>query len=80
MGRRAMRMTIELPEEQVWRLAEVCRRERMSRVEVIRRAVADYLDAGPGRDAGNAFGIWRDRRDRNVDGLQFERRLRREWF
>jgi len=72
-----MRTTIELSEEQVRRLARICRRERVSRAEAIRRAVADYLDA---RDVGGrraAFGIWRDR---NVDGLQLERRLRREWL
>lgn len=72
-----MRMTIELSAEQVRRLAEVCRLEGVSRAEVIRRAVVGYLDAGHGRDAGDAFGIWRDR---NVDGLQLERRLRREWL
>ena len=68
-------MTIELPEEQVRRLADVCRREGVSRAEVIRRAIAHYLDARYVRDRDAMFGIWRDR---NVDGLRYERRLRRE--
>ena len=71
-----MRMTIELSEEQVWRLADVCRRESVSRAEVIRRAVADYLDARYVGDHEGVFGIWRDR---HVDGLRFEGRFRREW-
>lgn len=69
-------MTIELPEEQVRRLADVCRREGVSRAEVIRRAIAYYLDALYVRDRDDMFGIWRNR---NVDGLPFERRLRCEW-
>ena len=71
-----MRMTIELSEEQVRRLADVCRREGVSSAEVIRRAVADYLDARHVGYRQGAFGIWRDR---HVDGLRFERRFRREW-
>lgn len=71
-----MRTIIELPDEQVRQLADVCRRENVSRAEVIRRAIASYLDARHVGDREDAFGIWRDR---NVDGLRYERRLRREW-
>ena len=71
-----MRTIIELPEEQVRQLADVCRREGVSRAEVIRRAVADYLHARHLRDRDDAFGIWQDR---HLDGLRYERRLRREW-
>lgn len=72
-----MRTIIELPEEQVRQLADVCRREGVSRAEVIRRAVADYLQARHLRDRDDAFGIWQDR---HLDGLRYERRLRREWW
>ena len=71
-----MRTTIDLPEEQVQQLGELCRREGVSRAEVVRRAVADYLKAHCVRERQDAFGIWRDRRP---DGLEYERRLRREW-
>ena len=71
-----MRTIIELPDEQVRQLADVCRREGVSRAEVIRRAIASYLDARHAGERDDAFGIWRDR---NVDGLGYERRLRREW-
>ena len=69
-------MSIQLSEEQVRRLADVCRREGVSRAEVIRCAVAYYLDARYVRDRDDLFGIWWDR---NEDGRRCERRLRREW-
>ncbi len=71
-----MRTIIDLPDDQVERLGEICRRDGVSRAEVIRRAVADYLDALCLRERGDVFGIWRGR---GVDGLEYERRLRSEW-
>ena len=72
----AMRTIIDLPEEQVQRLGGLCRREGVSRAEAVRRAVTDYLNAHSMREQRDAFGIWRERRP---DGLEYERRLRREW-
>jgi hypothetical protein len=71
-----MRTIIELPEDQLRDLAELCRRERISRAEAIRRAVAEYSRRRRAGDTRRAFGLWRDRRR---DGLAYERRLRREW-
>jgi len=71
-----MRTIIELPQEQLRALAEVCRREQISRAEAVRRAVADYASRHATGEAEKAFGLWRGRR---VDGLAYERRLRREW-
>ena len=71
-----MRTIIDLPEDQVQRLGKLCRREGVSRAEAVRRAVADYLNVHSTRERQDAFGIWRDR---GPDGLEYERRLRREW-
>lgn len=71
-----MRTIIDLKEEQIRALAEVCRREQISRAEAVRRAVAEYASRHATGEAGRAFGLWRKRR---VDGLAYERRLRREW-
>ena len=71
-----MRITINLADDQARRLAEVCRREGVSRAEAIRRAVADYLDARCPREREDVFGLWRNRR---IDGLEYERRRRNEW-
>ncbi len=71
-----MRTIIEMPEAQLRALAELCQREKISRAEAIRRAVADYAGRKRVDGAEQAFGLWRRRR---VDGLAYERRLRREW-
>jgi metal-responsive CopG/Arc/MetJ family transcriptional regulator len=71
-----MRTIVELPEEQLRALTELCRRQKISRAEAIRRAVAEYARRRLAAESGRAFGIWRGRR---VDGLAYERRLRREW-
>ena len=71
-----MRTIIELPEEQVRRLAELCHREGLSRAEAVRRAVAAYLEARQAPPDDDLFGIWRDSQ---VDGLEYEEQLRREW-
>jgi len=71
-----VRTIVELPEEQIRALAEVCRREKISRAEAVRRAVAEYASRHAAGDAERAFGLWRDRR---IDALAYERRLREEW-
>lgn len=71
-----MRTIIDLPEEQVTRLAALCRRDRLSRAEAVHRAVAACLDAHSAGERDEAFGMWRGR---NPDGLTYERNLRDEW-
>ena len=71
-----MRTTTDLPEDLVQRLNEFCRRKRVSRKEALRRAVTDYLDAHSLRERQGALALWRDR---GVDGLEYQRQLRREW-
>lgn len=71
-----MRTIIELPVDQLRALAEICRREKISRAEAVRRAVAEYAMRRARPQSRDAFGLWRER---GVDGLAYERRLRREW-
>jgi hypothetical protein len=71
-----VRTIIELPEAQVEALDALCRREGISRAEAIRRAVAAHLGRERGRGSDPAFGLWKARR---VDGLDYQRRARREW-
>ena len=71
-----MRTIVEIPEDQLRDLAELCRRERISRAEAIRRAVSEYARRRNGGQVRRAFGLWQGRRR---DGLAYERRLRREW-
>lgn len=71
-----MRTIIDLPDEQVTRLAALCGRDRISRAEAVRRAVAAYLDVQTPAEHDEAFGMWRGR---NLDGLSYERKVRDEW-
>jgi metal-responsive CopG/Arc/MetJ family transcriptional regulator len=74
-----MRTIIDLPEDQIEALDELCRREQISRAEGVRRAVAQFL---PRRDSNwrdhPAVGMWRGRK-RRVDSVEYIRRVRKEW-
>ena len=71
-----MRTIIDLPDHQLDSLAELCRQGRISRAEAIRRAVALYIKKHGAADKDEAFGLWRGRK---VEGVAYQRRLRREW-
>jgi metal-responsive CopG/Arc/MetJ family transcriptional regulator len=70
-----MRTIIDLPAKQIKSLAKLCKRFGVSRAELIRRAVGDYLKASE-EPPEDAFGIWRDR---EIDSLKYEDKLRSEW-
>lgn len=70
-----MRTIVDLEELQVEALARICRRDRISRAEAIRRAVDSYLRLSPVGD-DDVFGLWRERR---IDGRRYEDGLRDEW-
>ena len=71
-----MRTIINLAGDQVRRLAAVCRRKGVSRAEAVRRETTDHSDARRLREREDAFDLWRDRQ---IDGLEYERRQRSEW-
>jgi hypothetical protein len=71
-----VRTIIELPDDQLDALAEICRQDDISRAEAIRRAVAEHVGRRRAARPAAAFGLWRQR---PVDGLRYERRVRREW-
>lgn len=72
-----MRTIIDLPDRQVDALKRISRSRKLSRAELIRQAVERYLQEHlPARD--EAFGLWK-REGPRVDGVAFQRRLRREW-
>ena len=71
-----MRTIIDLPAEQLEALDIICRREAISRAEAIRRAVTLLVEHKSSKAATSAFGLWRDR---GVDGVEYQRRIRAEW-
>ena len=71
-----MRTIIELPRDQVLGLDVLCGREQISRAEAIRQAVAEHLKRNQPHEAARAYGLWKGRR---LDGVSYQRALRREW-
>lgn len=71
-----MRTVIDLPDEQVEPLKALADRMQVSRAELVRRAVADYLCRHRPARGDAAFGLWQDRGE---DGVAYQERLRSEW-
>jgi predicted transcriptional regulator len=71
-----MRTRVDLPEADVRPLDRIAARRLVSRAELIRQAVSEFVARGVAGEAGAAFGLWRDR---GIEALEYQRRLREEW-
>jgi len=71
-----MRTIVDLPDEQLEPLKILGEQMKLSRSELVRRAVADYLRRHRAVTDDTAFGVWRGRSE---DGLAYQERLRSEW-
>ncbi|EIC21289.1 ribbon-helix-helix domain-containing protein [Thiorhodovibrio frisius] len=71
-----MRTVIELPDDQIPPLKDLADALKVSRAELIRRAVADYLRRFETPPDDTAFGIWKESGE---DGLDYQVRMRSEW-
>lgn len=72
------RFLVDVPAEDVQRLDEIAKREGKSRAAVLREAVSNYLEASGKEGFEKYFGLW-ERHGSKVDGLEYQRELRREW-
>ncbi len=70
-----MRALIDIPDDQVEALAEMAKSEKVSRAELIRRAITDLLASRTAASKSSAFGLW----GAGEDGLAYEDRIRAEW-
>jgi metal-responsive CopG/Arc/MetJ family transcriptional regulator len=70
-----MRTLIDIPDRQIKDLKMICLAEKVSRAEVIRQAIAAYLEAKK-PVTGEAFGLWKHR---EVDGVTYQEQARSEW-
>ncbi|MEI6805454.1 MAG: hypothetical protein WCK49_02980 [Myxococcaceae bacterium] len=72
-----MRTIVDLREEQILELSEICARIKISRAEAIRKAIDWFAKSVLPQVSGQeAFGIWKDRR---LDSLEYIDQLRNEW-
>ena len=70
-----MRTLIDIPEKQIQALTAISQAEKVSRAELIREAIAYYLEKKkPLSD--DAFGLWKNHQ---VDGLAYQEQVRSEW-
>jgi hypothetical protein len=72
-----MRTIIDLPDSQISALRELEHRKKVSRAELIRQAVAQYVVLHA--ETGNAFGAWKTPKRRSADGMTVQKKLRAEW-
>ena len=70
-----MRTLVDLPESQLTKLTAISKARKLSRAEVIRQAIATFIETQPVRPEDAAFGIWKG----GEDGVEYQRRLRDEW-
>ena len=72
-----MRTIIDLPESQLAALRELEKRKNVSRAQLIRQAIAQYVVHHA--ETENAFGAWMPSKRRPVDALTVQPKLRAEW-
>lgn len=70
-----MRTLVDIPDRQVEELAMICDAKRVSRAEVIRQAIAVFIEQNK-PSVVDAFGIWKSKK---VDGLAYQEKMRAEW-
>jgi len=70
-----MRTLVDIPDRQIKELTAICEVEKVSRAEIIRQAIASYIEKKKPATV-EAFGLWKDRK---VDGLAYQEQVRSEW-
>lgn len=73
-----MRTLIDIPEQQITELTDLCQTYKLSRAEIIRRAITVYVQQHKKKDI-DVFGLWKQSNQAIEDGLQYQKKLRDEW-
>ena len=71
-----MRTIVELPDEQIKALKRLSDDMQLSRAELMRRAVKEYLSRHQPQPVEQAFGLWKTQ---PKDALGVQEQLRSEW-
>ncbi len=71
-----VRALIDIPDNDLKALDRLGVRRGLSRANIVRQAIREYLAKTQSSDGDAAFGLWRDR---NEDGLDYQSRVRAEW-
>lgn len=71
-----MRTIVDLPDNQIDALSVLGKKAKLSRAELLRRAVAEYLRRHQPEQNDASFGLWKERGE---DALALQNQLRSEW-
>lgn len=71
-----MRTIVDIPDEQIEALKRMGDAAHLSRAELMRRAVAEYLAHHQTAQKDDAFGLWKKR---SKDGIAYQEQIRAEW-
>jgi metal-responsive CopG/Arc/MetJ family transcriptional regulator len=71
-----MRTLVDIPETELAQLNKLSRSRRVSRAELVRSAISQYLESHHAEHAEQAFGLWAGHK---VDGLAYQDKMRSEW-
>ena len=75
-----MRTLIDIPDAMINDLRQMSDALAVSRAELVRRAVAEFLDKQTRQlPTADAFGLWAQKGTHIVDGLTYQQNLRDEW-
>jgi metal-responsive CopG/Arc/MetJ family transcriptional regulator len=70
------RILVDVTDTQLNELIQIAEAEKRSRAAVIRDALDGYIAQRKPALAADVFGLWEHR---NVDGLDYQEKLRSEW-
>jgi hypothetical protein len=70
-----MRTLVDIPDQQIEALSIICKAENKPRSEIIRLAIASYIEEHQPATT-DVFGLWKNRK---VDGLDYQQQVRSEW-
>ena len=71
-----MQIDIDLPDYQLARLESLSEARGVSQNELVRVAIAEFVETHRAEALKQGFGLWADR---NIDGLEYQNKLRSEW-
>lgn len=71
-----MRTLVDTPDQDLAALDRLSVRRRLSRADLIRQAVSEFLTKNRGDEREAAFGLWRGA---PIDGLGYQGHARSEW-
>ena len=69
-----MRALVDVPDDLIKDLEYISISNKVSRAEIIRRALRDFV--GNNKQTSDGFAIWKNSQ---VDGLALQEKLREEW-